>query len=151
MAGDEEDLGLGLAEAVAVADLDLEARDAGAVAPGPDDGAAGGLLDLHVAADMVTVMVGVQDVADLRAAFFGLAQHRAGHGGIDHADRPALRLADQPNIVVAQDRNANDFKGCAQACDPNKAPVQAPMAATVAEAARFLLTYQYVDGCPRSQ
>ena len=81
VAGHEEDLGLGLAEAVAVAvvDLDVDAGDAGAVAARADDGAAGRFLDLEVAADMVAVMVGVQDMGDLPAALFGLGEDRSGH------------------------------------------------------------------------
>lgn len=70
MARHEEHLGFGLTEAVAVAiiDLDVDAGDACAVRPRADDGAAGGFLDLQVAADMVAVMVRVQDMSDLPAA-----------------------------------------------------------------------------------
>ena len=78
-----EDVGLGLAEAIALAviDLDVDAGDAGAVAPRADDGAAGGLLDLAVASDMVAVMVGVQDMGDLPAALCRLGEHRPATAG----------------------------------------------------------------------
>ena len=110
MARHEEDLGLGLAEpvTVAVVDLDVDAGDAGAVLAQADDGAAGRLLDLQVAADMVAMMVGVQDMGDLPAALFGLREDRTGHGGIDDADGAALRLAHQPHVIVVQDRDSDD-------------------------------------------
>ena len=115
VAGHEEDLGLGLAEAVAVAvvDLDVDARDARLVAPRADDGAAGGFLDLEVAADMVAMVVGVEDMRDLPAALAGLGQDGPGHGRVDDADGAALRLAHQPDVIVAQDRDSDDFEGCA--------------------------------------
>ena len=47
----------------------------------------------QVAADMVAVMMGVQDMGDLPAPLFGLGQHRAGHGGVDDAHATTLRLA----------------------------------------------------------
>jgi hypothetical protein len=106
----EEHVGLGLAQAVALAviDLDVDAGDAGAIAARADDGAAGGFLDLAVAADMVAVMVRIQDMGDLPAAFGRLGQHRSGHGRVDDADRAALRLAHQPHVIVVQDRDSND-------------------------------------------
>ena len=110
MTRDEEDLGLGLAEAIAVAvvDLDVDAGDARPVAPRADDGAAGRLLDLEIAADVIAVMVSVQDMRDLPAALFRLGQDRPGHRRIDHGDRPALGLAHQPHVIVAQDRDSDD-------------------------------------------
>jgi len=95
MAGDEEHLGLGLAEAVAVAvlDGDVDARDARPIAGEADDGAAGRLLDLAVATDVIPMMMGVEDVGDLPASLVGLGQHRARHGRVDHADGTTLRLA----------------------------------------------------------
>jgi hypothetical protein len=115
VARNEEDLGLGLAEAVALAvvDLDLDAGDARPVAARANDGAAGGLLYLEIAADMVAMVMRVQNMGDLPAALFSLRQHRPGHGGVDHADRARLRLAHQPDIVVAQDGDSDDFEGCA--------------------------------------
>ncbi len=110
MAGHEENLRLGLAETVAVAivDLDVDAGNACAILSRADDGAARRLLDLEIAADMVTVMVGIQDMGDLPAALFGLGQDRPGHGRVDDADRSALRLAHQPHVIVAQDRDTDD-------------------------------------------
>ena len=55
---------------------------------GADDGAAGRLLDLEIAADVVTMMVGVQDMRDLPAALFRLGQDRPGHRRVDDGDRP---------------------------------------------------------------
>src|SRR5262249_57172063 len=83
----------GLAEAVALAvvDFDIDARDALAVAPRADNGAAGGVLDLAVAADMVAVMVRVQDMGDLPVAPLGLCQHGAGHGGAGEGPRAPVR------------------------------------------------------------
>ena len=110
MARHEEHLRFGFAEAIAVAviDLDIDAGNAGAILPRPDDGAACCLLDLQIAANMVAVMVRIQDMGDLPAALFRFRQDRRGHGGVDHANRPALRLAHQPHVIVAQDRNTND-------------------------------------------
>ncbi len=110
VAWNEEDLGLGFAEAIAVAvvDLDVDAGDACPVAPRADDGAAGGLLDLQVAADVITMMVGVQDMGDLPMALFRLRQDRPGHRRVDDGDRPALGLAHQPHVIVAQDRDSDD-------------------------------------------
>ena len=106
----EEDLGLGLAEpvAVAVVDLDVDAGDAGAILAQADDCAAGRLLDLQVAAHVIAVMVGVQDVGDLPAALFGLREDRSGHGGIDDGHGPALRFPHQPHVIVVQDRNTDN-------------------------------------------
>ena len=86
----EEDLGLRLAEAVmvAVVDLDVDARDARPVDPRADDGAASGFLDLEVAADMVAVMVRVQDMRDLPAAPFGLGEHCPATAGSTTATAP---------------------------------------------------------------
>jgi hypothetical protein len=106
----EEDLGLRFAEAimVAVVDLDIDARDARPVDPRTDDGAAGGLLDLEIAADMVAVMVRIQDMRDLSATLCRLGEHRSGHGRIDDADGAALGLAHQPHVIVVQDRDSDD-------------------------------------------
>jgi hypothetical protein len=106
----EEDLGLRLAEAimVAVVDLDVDARNARPVDPRTDDGAAGGFLDFEVAADMVAVMVGVQDMRDLPAALCRLGQHRPGHGRVDDADGAALGFAHQPHVIVVQDGDSDD-------------------------------------------
>jgi hypothetical protein len=106
--GTKNSLGLAEAVALAVVDLDVDAGNARAVAARADDGAAGGLLDLAVAADMVAVMVGVQDMGDLPAAFGGLGQHRASHRRVDHAHRAALRFAHQPHVIVVQDRDSDD-------------------------------------------
>jgi hypothetical protein len=104
------DLGFRFAEAimVAVVDLDVDARNARPVDPRADDGAAGGLLDLEVAADMVAVMVRVQDMGDLPAALCRLGQHRPGHGRIDDADGAALGFAHQPHVIVVKDGDSDD-------------------------------------------
>ena len=70
VAGDEEHLGLAPRRSVGVAvvDLDVDAGDAGRVVAGADDGAAGRRLDLEVSADVIAVMVGVEDVGDVPAA-----------------------------------------------------------------------------------
>ena len=47
----------------------------------------------QVAADVIAMMMGVQDMGDLPAALVGLGQHGPGHGRIDHADGTTLRLA----------------------------------------------------------
>ena len=109
----EDHLRLRLAEAVAVAVVDRRRRCPGMRAlsrPQADDGAAGRLLDLAVAAHMIAMMMGVEDVRDLPAALVGLGQHRPGHGGIDDAHATALRLAHQPDVIVAQDRDTDDFE-----------------------------------------
>jgi len=95
MARNEEHLGLGLAEAVAVAVLDrhVDARNPCLVAGEADDGAAGRLLDLAVAAHVIPMMMGVEDVRDLPAALVGLGQDRPGDRRIDDADGTTLRLA----------------------------------------------------------
>ena len=108
--GDEEDFRLGLAEAVAVAvvDLDVDAGNARPVAPRTHDGAAGRLLDLEIAADVITVVMRIEDMGDLPAAFFRLGKDRPGHRRVDDGDRPALGLAHQPHVIVAQDRDSDD-------------------------------------------
>jgi hypothetical protein len=93
---------------VAVVDLDVDARDARPVDPRADDGAAGGFLDLEVAADMVAVMVRVQDMRDLPAALFRFGQHRPDHGGVDDADGAALAFAHQPHVIVVEDGDSDD-------------------------------------------
>ena len=83
-------------------------------------------LDLEVAADMVAVMVGVQDMGDLPAALFGLGQDGPGHGGVDDADGTALRLAHQPHVIVAQDRDSDDVERCAHDGDASRAALRRP-------------------------
>ena len=107
---DEKDFRLGLTETVAVAivDLDVDAGDACAVAPRTDDGATGRLLDFEVAADVIAMVVGVQNMRDLPATLFGLGQDRPGHRRVDDGDGAALGLAHQPHVIVAQDRDSDD-------------------------------------------
>ena len=107
-----EDLGPGVAEivAVAVADLDIDAGDAVAVRARPDDGAAGLSLDLPVAPGVVAVMMGVEDMGDCPAAFRGLGQRRIGDRGVDDRGQVLCRLMRQPDIVVVENGNADDFQ-----------------------------------------
>ena len=110
MARHEEDFGFGLTEpiAVAVVDLDVDTGDPATVLAQADDGAAGRLLDLEVAADVVAVVVGVQDMGDLPAALLGLREDRSGHRGVDDAYGPALGFPHQPHVIVVQDRDTDD-------------------------------------------
>jgi len=58
--------------------------------------------------DVITVMVGIEDMGDLPAALFRLGKDRPGHRRVDDGDRPALGLPHQPHVIVAQDRNSDD-------------------------------------------
>jgi hypothetical protein len=61
-----------------------------------------------VAADMITVMVGVEDMRDLSATLCRLRQQRPGHRRVDDANRAALGLAYQPHVIVVQDQDTDD-------------------------------------------
>ena len=49
-------------EGLVLADLDVDAGNSRRVASGADDGAAGGPLDLEIAADVVHVVMGAEDM-----------------------------------------------------------------------------------------
>ncbi len=123
VAGHEEDIGLGLAEfvAIAVVDPNIDARDTGPVDLGADDVAARRGLDLEIAPDMVAMVVGIEDMGDFPAPPSGLGEDGSGDGRVHDSHRAAQRLARQPDVVVAQDRNANDFQGMCHARNASRA------------------------------
>ena len=112
MAGHKEDLRVGFAQpvGVAVVNLDIDAGDARAVCLGSHDRAAGRCLDLHIAAGVIAMVMGVQDVGDRPALGFGCVQYRSGHRRIDHGGVAGHRAVGQIDIIVAQNGDLVDFQ-----------------------------------------
>ncbi len=112
MAGHVEDLGIEMTEAtdITLTHLDVDAGDAARIGTRTDDGAAGFPLQLKVAADMIAMMVGVQDVGE--RPIFGIErrQDRSNDGGIDDPGGLGFRIVDEINVIVVQNRNLADLK-----------------------------------------
>lgn len=86
MAGNGDHLGRRVAKHVGVTVVDphIDAGNALGILGVADDGAAGSLLEREVAAHMVAVMMGVEDMSERPALGLEAFQHRFGHGGINH-------------------------------------------------------------------
>ncbi len=112
MSGHEEDLGLFSAERIDVAVLHLHVHPGNAVGimRRADDDAAGGVLDFHIPADMVGMMVGVEDMGDLPAQTIGLVHHRSRHRRIHDGHRVTHGLAHEKNEIVRQHGNLADIE-----------------------------------------
>src|SRR3546814_13461090 len=63
-----------------------------------------------VAAGMVRMPVVVPYLADPPAPRFGLGEHRVRHGRIDDHGFVRGRIVHQPDIIIAERRNADDLK-----------------------------------------
>ena len=87
------------------------------VASGADDGTAGGLLDLDIAADVVHVMMGAEDMGQAPALLVQGLEDRLRHRRIDGGAGLRLGVVDQIDVVVAQDRNDPDVE-FGHACSP---------------------------------
>ena len=107
-----EHLGLLLAEFefVAFGERHVDAGDAGAVGQGPDDDGAVTRLQFEIAAGMVVVVMGVEDMGELQAEAVERGRHRRRHRGIDRGHGPAFGLAQQVDVIVPQHRDLADFQ-----------------------------------------
>ena len=65
---------------------------------------------LQVAAHVVVVVMGVEDVGDAPAQPFGLGQDRLRHRRIDHAGGTGLGLVQQVDVVVLEDGDLMDLE-----------------------------------------
>lgn len=103
MAREVEDGRLGLTHAhlVAVADLGRDARDAGGLGARANDLAVERALDIQVAADLVGVVVGAQDLAHAPAPPIDLGDDRPGDAGVYDGAGPAGPMVQQKDVVVA--------------------------------------------------
>ena len=104
VAGGVVNEGLGVAEfqRFALADLEVDAGDAGGVGAGPDDDAAGAFLQPQVAAGVVGVVVGVEDVREAPALALEFAVDGVWIGRVDRCGQAGQALVDQEPVVVRQ-------------------------------------------------
>jgi len=73
---------------------------AGTVRGRPDHRATVAAFDLEVAGDVVVMVMGVEDNADLPAMAFDLTNHRPGFGGIDHRNPIALGVTKGVDVII---------------------------------------------------
>jgi hypothetical protein len=72
--------------------------------------AAGPTLDLDVAADVIAVVMRVQDMRDAPAEAFGFRERRRRDGGIDRGGRPGRGVAGEIDEIVGQYRDLPDVE-----------------------------------------
>ena len=82
----------------------IDSRYARIVFGGADDAAAAGLLQRQVAADVIAVMVGVEDMGQPPAAAAQRFQHRLGDCRIDRRGFAAVGVVQQVDVVVVENR-----------------------------------------------
>src|SRR3546814_4382548 len=88
----------------------IERRDFSRLGRGAVDLGTGRMLDRLVAAGVIGVPVRVPDRIDAPAARLGGGEHRVGLGRIDHDRLAAVRVVDQPDIIVAERGDADDLE-----------------------------------------
>ena len=76
----------------------------------PRDDASRRGLNLRIAANMIRVPMRVPNLRYLPPACFGRSQNGRGNGRIDHQGFPALRVMDQPDIIVREHRNPDNLE-----------------------------------------
>ncbi len=99
--------GIGLA----FAQRHVDAGNALAIGLGADDGGAGRLLEGEIAAGVIVVVMGVEDMRERPAQRIELRFDRGCLGRIDHSDRTALRFAQQPDVIVPEAELVMDLEG----------------------------------------
>lgn len=90
---------------------DINPRNTGLIGASADDGAAGLRLDPEIAADMVTVMMRVEDMGYAPIPGFRRCQDGLSLGRIDDSGRTTCRVVGEPYVIVLEDRNRNDREG----------------------------------------
>ena len=95
---------------IAALHLHIQCRDTPRFGGRACDRAAGGLFYLGIAAGVVGMPVGVPDLRNLPAELFRLFQNGGCNGRVDHHGLPAHRFVDQPDIIIGQDRNADNLQ-----------------------------------------
>ena len=88
----------------------VEPRNGPGVVGGSDNSRAGALLDLGVAAGVVAVMMGGEDVAELPAALLEGGGNGAGMGDIDRRGKPGVGIVHQNAEVVFKTGKLEDFE-----------------------------------------
>ena len=94
--------------AVALAHRHVDAGNAVAVGARADDGAAGRRLQLVIAAGVVVVVVGVEDMGEAPALLGQRREHRRRHRRIDRGGDIGLGLVQKIDVVVSQHRDLAD-------------------------------------------
>ena len=112
MSGDKNYLGFGFPEVKRriFADLLVDAGDAVTVIRWTDDGTPGRRLDFKIAAGVVPMVMGIQDMADGPAPHLGGFQGTGGNGGINNADEPRYGFTQQVGIIIGEQRDLNNLK-----------------------------------------
>ena len=95
----------------AVIDRDVDLGDAGAVGAGGDHRTAVAGLEFGVAADVVGMVMGVEDGVEPPLAGGERRDHRPGLGRVHHGDGPARRIADEMDVVVVERGQDGDVHG----------------------------------------
>ena len=90
--------------------LHIQRRNSFGFCRRPRDDASRRGLNLRIAANMIRVPMRVPNLGYRPPACFGRSQNGRSNGRIDHQGFPALRVMDQPDIIVRQDRDAHDLK-----------------------------------------
>ena len=67
-------------------------------------------LNLRIATNMIRVPMRVPNLRYLPPACFGRSQNGRGNGRIDPQGFPALRVMDQPDIIVREHRNPDNLE-----------------------------------------
>ncbi len=93
-----------------LAHLHIDAGNALAVLRRPDHLGAELLLQRQVAAGVIEMVMGVQDVGQRPAAARQRLAHRLGLGRIDDSRQPRIRIMDQIGVIVLQAGNEFDLQ-----------------------------------------
>ena len=92
-------------ELLAVADENVDTGDAARVIAVADDSAAGGALQFEIAAGVVVMVMGVENVRQPPAETIERRENRPGEGRIDRRAGAADGIARQIHIIVPQHRD----------------------------------------------
>ena len=97
-------------ERIAVGERHVDAGDARLVGHRADDDRLVMHLELGIAAGVIVVVVGVEDVGRLPAKLVERRDDRPRHRRVDDADRAAVGLAQQVDVIVLEDRDDMDIE-----------------------------------------
>ncbi len=95
-------------EGIAVADFDIDTGNALGILAVADDDGPRRLLQRHIAADMVVVMMRVEDMSQPPTLGLQPLQHRRSDGRVDDRGRAAIGVMRQIDVIVVENGNLLD-------------------------------------------